>query len=110
MATSTSRASSRKAAKRLKSLARAARILNAKKSGKPFLPTGVLRALAESHLPNDLTLYNARLAQLQISSPGLFHCHERPGGDDPGNRRATEGMKTSGCRVFISGEIDVLGW
>jgi hypothetical protein len=64
MATSTARASSRKAAKRLKSLARAARILSAKKAGKPLIPDRVLRLLAAAELPAQKKAYQLKLREL----------------------------------------------
>jgi hypothetical protein len=60
----TTRASSRKAAKRLKSLARAARMLNAKKTGEPLIPDRVLKLLAAAALPAQKKAYQLKLREL----------------------------------------------
>jgi hypothetical protein len=43
-------------------------MLNLKRQREPLLPTGVLKALAASNLPNSVSAYNARLTQLQVPS------------------------------------------
>jgi hypothetical protein len=68
MAKTLHRAHARKQAKRLRAIAQARRTLNLKRKGEPLIPTGVLRALAESNLPNDKAAYNARFQELQGSS------------------------------------------
>ncbi len=49
---------------RLKAAARARRILNAKKTGKPLIPMNVLKALAALNLPRDPQVYTVNLQEL----------------------------------------------
>jgi hypothetical protein len=49
---------------RLKAAARARRILNAKRTGRPLIPMNVLKALAALKLPKDPQVYTASLQEL----------------------------------------------
>jgi hypothetical protein len=60
-----SRAASRKQAKRFMAAARAKRLLNLKKSGEKWISDAVLRALASAGLPPDKNAYDARLKELE---------------------------------------------
>ena len=57
--------SARKSAKRLRAVAaREKRLFDLKRKKRQLLPTSLLRALADSGLPNDPQAYTARLREL----------------------------------------------
>jgi hypothetical protein len=60
----TTRASSRKAAQRLKAAMRARRLLNLKRKGERLISDSVLRALAAAGLPPDKDAYEMKLREL----------------------------------------------
>jgi hypothetical protein len=62
--TSRHRANGLKQAERMRLAMRQARILNAKKTGKPLIPDAVLRALAAAGLPPEKRAYEMKLREL----------------------------------------------
>jgi hypothetical protein len=58
------RANSRVQARRLKAMARARRILNLKKAGRPLIADRILKALAAAELPLQKAAYQQKLREL----------------------------------------------
>jgi hypothetical protein len=56
--------SSQKQAERVRQAVRQARILNAKRTGKPYISDAILRALAAAGLPPEKQAYDLKLREL----------------------------------------------